>query len=330
LIGLVYWRAHLEKLAKAAGKSGSSIPPDLITPILQAVSGVGIGFAIICGTEFYLSACHAWLGDIGTRSSSEYCPFESPLLRAIMLARRSKDWIGDLGIFAIALGIVLSGALRIFGKRTPYPAVRFLAGPTAAFLNPICTTLFALSLFSFWPVLDGGTGSFAAAKKAGLRILGIRPDGTVIVYDGKRPIEEALRSALGCEAEAPARSPWDEVSASDQWKERQEARQSGSVVAPDEVPLTGEAWRERVDKWKEWVRGRPLGVLEKRALRDLSAIKGQPPRHIKGAGPGTMDKLEARGFVKTAGEMKSGYFPMYKITTEGEAEWLKVGENDAS
>ena len=39
--------------------------------------------------------------------------------------------------------------------------------------------------------------AIAAAKKAGLRVIGIRTDGTIIVYDGKGRIEEALRCALG-------------------------------------------------------------------------------------------------------------------------------------
>jgi|HubBroStandDraft_5_1064220.scaffolds.fasta_scaffold762956_2 hypothetical protein len=53
--------------------------------------------------------------------------------------------------------------------------------------------------------------AIAAAKKAGLRIVGIRPDDTVIIYDGERPIEDALRFALGCLPETPADDPWDTV-----------------------------------------------------------------------------------------------------------------------
>jgi hypothetical protein len=44
------------------------------------------------------------------------------------------------------------------------------------------------------------------------------------------------------------------------------------------------------------------------ALKELSAIQGQPPRRIIGAGPDTMDKLEARGFVRTVEETSPDTF----------------------
>jgi hypothetical protein len=166
--------------------------------------------------------------------------------------------------------------------------------------------------------------SIAAAKKCGLRVVGIRPDGTVIVYDGEAPIAEAICSALGLETEQHDHNPWDDVATFDEWKSRDEARKPDHVIASYQAPLVGEAWRRHLEKWKEWVRGRPLGLREKRALRELSAIKGRPPRHIKDAGPGTMDRLEARGFVKPVGEAKPGYFPLYEITAAGETEWRKI------
>jgi hypothetical protein len=168
------------------------------------------------------------------------------------------------------------------------------------------------------------TRAIAAAKKAGLRVIGIRPDGTIIVYDGKGPIEKALRSALGCETQPPADNEWDAVSAFDERREQQYAQGPGRVLEPDEAPLAGAAWRERVEKWKVWVRGRPLGVREKSALRELFAIKGRTPRHINGAGPDTMDKLEAREFIRPVGEVRTGYFPMYEITPTGEAAWQRI------
>jgi hypothetical protein len=57
-------------------------------------------------------------------------------------------------------------------------------------------------------------------------------------------------------------------------------------------------------------------------------MKGQTPRHIKGIGPGTMERLEARGFVRATGQVKPGYFPHYEITAEGEGECLKIPEKD--
>jgi hypothetical protein len=70
------------------------------------------------------------------------------------------------------------------------------------------------------------------------------------------------------------------------------------------------------------VRAQPPGVREKKALKELYAIKDLPPRHVKGAGPDTMERLEARGFVRTVGEVS--YFPMYEMTPAGEAECLKI------
>jgi hypothetical protein len=166
--------------------------------------------------------------------------------------------------------------------------------------------------------------AITAAKKAGLRIIGIRPDGTVIIYDGEGPIEEALRSALGCEPELPVRNESDAVSAFDEWTAQQEAQRPERMVASHQAPLVGEAWQQHVEKSKEWVRGRPLGIREKRALRELSTIKGQQPRRINGAGPGTMDRLEARGFVRTVGEVKPGRVPLYELTEAGEVEWLRI------
>jgi hypothetical protein len=131
--------------------------------------------------------------------------------------------------------------------------------------------------------------AIAAAKNAGLRILGIRPDGTVIVYDGKRPIEEALRSALGCSMASRADNEWDSVLGLDDFEGRENEQPTARAAGKPQVPLEGEAWKEHIEKWKEWVRQRPLGVLEKMALRELSAIKGQMPRRIKGVGPGTID-----------------------------------------
>jgi hypothetical protein len=120
--------------------------------------------------------------------------------------------------------------------------------------------------------------AIAAAKKAGLFIVGIRPDGTVIVYDGKRPIEEALRSALGCSTGSCTYNEWDRVLGLDEFEGRENEQPTARAAAKPQVPLEGDAWKEHIEKWKEWVRRRPLGVLEKRALKELSAIKGQTPQ----------------------------------------------------
>jgi hypothetical protein len=96
--------------------------------------------------------------------------------------------------------------------------------------------------------------AIAAAKKAGLFIVGIRPDGTVIVYDGKRPIEEALRSALGCSTGSCTYNEWDRVLGLDEFEGRENEQPTARAAAKPQVPLEGDAWKEHIEKWKEWVR----------------------------------------------------------------------------
>lgn len=49
--------------------------------------------------------------------------------------------------------------------------------------------------------------AIAAAQKAGLQIIGIRPDGTVMVNDGEK-IEIDVSTALRVPPTAPAPSKW--------------------------------------------------------------------------------------------------------------------------
>jgi hypothetical protein len=51
------------------------------------------------------------------------------------------------------------------------------------------------------------TRAIAAAKKAGLRVVGIRPDGTVLVQEGDAPIVPADAERQT----APAGTSWDDV-----------------------------------------------------------------------------------------------------------------------
>jgi hypothetical protein len=44
-----------------------------------------------------------------------------------------------------------------------------------------------------------------AARKAGLTVIGIRPDGTVLVSDGENPCVEALREDMSRQDEEAAR-----------------------------------------------------------------------------------------------------------------------------
>ena len=160
--------------------------------------------------------------------------------------------------------------------------------------------------------------AIAAAKNAGLRIVGIHPSGTIIVYDGSGPIEHALRCALGGPTEQPVDDKWTAVLGFG----TAEPEQHPSIS--NQTPTTTIDWQERAEKWKEWVRGRPLGTLERKALAGLLQMKGHEPRHIKGAGPGTMERLGARGFARPIGDAKPDRFPMYEITEAGERHWQRL------
>ena len=53
--------------------------------------------------------------------------------------------------------------------------------------------------------------TIAAAHKAGLRVIGIRPDGTLIVHDGKEDISSVIAGALGAQYEDPEVSRWTDL-----------------------------------------------------------------------------------------------------------------------
>ena len=54
--------------------------------------------------------------------------------------------------------------------------------------------------------------AIAAAQKAGLRVRGIRPDGTIVVDDGDAVPFEVATSSAGSEFLRPA-SKWEDVEA---------------------------------------------------------------------------------------------------------------------
>jgi hypothetical protein len=159
-----------------------------------------------------------------------------------------------------------------------------------------------------------------------LRVVGIRPDGTIIVCERELRIEEILRSALGYSADAPIDYSWDSVLNLDELQVPRNAQLPIHAPGKTQITMVGKAWKIHLDNWKDWVRQRPLGILEKNALKELVTIKGLTPRRIKGAGPDTMDRLEARGFVTQVEGTKAGRFPMYAITPAGESAWRRISD----
>lgn len=167
--------------------------------------------------------------------------------------------------------------------------------------------------------------AIAAAKKAGLQVVGIRPDGTIIVCDGKLQTEEVLRAVFRDSVYVPGNA-WDSVLELDEVDTPKNIQPAAHALVKTQIPTSGEAWEEHLKNWREWVRQRPLGVLEKNALAGLITIKGLTPSRIKGAGPDTMERLEAREFVRQVEGAQSGRFPMYEITPDGEAEWRRISD----
>lgn len=53
--------------------------------------------------------------------------------------------------------------------------------------------------------------AIAAARKAGLRVKGIRPDGTLIVADGDNPADGVAEFAPATQPDTP--SKWEDVEA---------------------------------------------------------------------------------------------------------------------
>jgi hypothetical protein len=53
--------------------------------------------------------------------------------------------------------------------------------------------------------------AISAARKAGLQVTGIRPDGTVIVNDGDNPDGGIVRLSL--DGQATASSKWEDIGA---------------------------------------------------------------------------------------------------------------------
>jgi hypothetical protein len=192
---------------------------------------------------------------------------------------------------------------RISGRRSLYGSAR-----------PLNKTLATAA-----PFTAQVTRAIAAAKQAGLRILGIRADGTVIVHDGGGPIAEALSAVIGVSEIVQKENTWDDSTS------RQRQPPAAADVAPVEVEKWSDPeWRaQRIEKWKAHVRKSAPGKLERRGLAGLYERKGKVPGHIKGASIGTMNKLEVRGFAVPVGEVKPGFFPFYEITDAGEAHWLK-------
>ena len=75
-------------------------------------------------------------------------------------------------------------------------------------------------------------------------------------------------------------------------------------------------------EWERQIRAGPLGKRERAGLAAYYDARNEKLSYIKGAGIGTIERLEARGFIAVA-EVRGDRVPFYRITPEGEAAWLQ-------
>ncbi|WP_128948986.1 MarR family winged helix-turn-helix transcriptional regulator [Bradyrhizobium guangzhouense] len=195
-------------------------------------------------------------------------------------------------------------------------------------------------------------------ESAGKFVIGARFDGTLII--GDKPLDistfaapQRIAAVDGVEAggaaswddfeDAPA-SKWDDKRASgrDAPKRQDEQRQqtdpvSDPLVAAYDRFMRGEITFDQlppgrypngmriyaVGEWEAIVRSQPLNRLERAALEAYFERKGTIS-YERGAGPRTIERLEARGFVQVVQTREDGREPYYGITPAGEAEWLRL------
>ena len=84
--------------------------------------------------------------------------------------------------------------------------------------------------------------AIAAAKKAGLQVVGIRPDGTIIVCDGKLQTEEVLRAVFRDSVYVPGNA-WDSVLELDEVDTPKNIQPAAHALVKTQIPTSGEAWR---------------------------------------------------------------------------------------
>lgn len=204
-------------------------------------------------------------------------------------------------------------------------------------------------------------------ERAGRFVVGVRPDGTLIVAD--KPIDvssltaleatgvvdasEAARAASWDDAfnDAPA-SKWEDKRADDRNMRSFGERLGGQHrdVNPESNPLAaaldrfmrGEITLDQLPpgrypngmrvyadgEWETIVRSRPLGKREVAALKAYAEADGLP--NFLNSGPDTNERLEIRGLIEKSDVPRDGRMPHYRITEVGKAEWRRLTNNSSS
>lgn len=76
-------------------------------------------------------------------------------------------------------------------------------------------------------------------------------------------------------------------------------------------------------EWEALVRASQMGKRELAALEAYFKAKGTIG-YVKGGGPGTTERLVARGYVEVIQRRDDERVPYYGITPAGEAEWRRI------
>jgi predicted DNA-binding transcriptional regulator AlpA len=105
------------------------------------------------------------------------------------------------------------------------------------------------------------------------------------------------------------------------------SEQAPAVPSRVDCPRTPEEWKERERLWRLQVVGSPMQSRELMGLAGLYEFKSERVKRIMGASIGTMERLEARGFVETDGVVPAGRCAYYKITDAGERAWEQFPDN---
>jgi hypothetical protein len=158
--------------------------------------------------------------------------------------------------------------------------------------------------------------AIAAARASGLRVLGIRPDGTVITWPANESLPNGFVLAF---ADQPLNlQPIPSSSKKFDVQAATKLMASGPIVLAE-----GKMWAEA--SWKEHVCASPMKKRERDALELMCSFGPRVVLYheIKGAGLTTMKRLEARGFV-VAVQHGLERVPDYTLTLEGKHEWERI------
>lgn len=91
---------------------------------------------------------------------------------------------------------------------------------------------------------------------------------------------------------------------------------------PGKYPIGSRVYAD--GEWEELVRKSPLTKLERVALESFFCKPKGSLAYVRGAGPTTVDRLKARGFIAVLKKRDEGRAPYHEITPAGEAEWLRI------